>query len=167
MKLQLNNQEILVDFNYTPSTRPCRKGEKDESRKMVRHRFEYSVVQTIVTTCTISFDALNKVTESIKCDAKNHNREFARKYSLQKALKGFTKDFRTEVWKKYFEYLNKDKENFVIEDNESKLEIITYNDFIDLKVDNKLTKSFEFIPINKEDTYKLISVLKKQVKFLK
>ena len=113
MKLHINNQEILVDFKYTSSTRHCRKGEKDESRKMVRHSFEKSVIQTIVTTCTISFDALNKVTESVKCDAKNHNREFARKYSLQKALKSFTKEFRTEVWKKYFEYIAKDKVEYL------------------------------------------------------
>lgn len=110
MKLILNkNQEVILDFNYQDSFRDLRKGEKAEhfgNRK--------SKKSVVITTCTILDTVGFENSVTIKCDAKNHNRYFARKYSLEKLLNQYYhKDFRTKVWKAYWDYTKSDKLQFL------------------------------------------------------
>lgn len=105
MKLQIGEEIVTIDFSYENSFRELRKGDKI-TPKISNH---YSKIPTVITTCTISFDNGCVVATSIKCDAKNHNRYFARKYSLEKVLKNYDKDFRSKVWEAYWNYTKSQK----------------------------------------------------------
>jgi len=105
MKLNIEGSEIIVDFEYENSYRELRKGDISINKL----RSNCKAVPTIITTCTITLDNGCVVAESVKCDAKYHNRYFARKYSLKKVLSNWTKDFRTKVWKAYWDYVKPDK----------------------------------------------------------
>lgn len=110
MKLNIDGQEIVIDFKYEHGLRDMRKTDKNVVDKL---GFKDIKVRTVITTCTITCENSHTESVSIKCDWNKHNREYARKYSLKKVLTNYTKEFRTKVWKAYFEYIKSEKLEYI------------------------------------------------------